>query len=671
LKLASKKKSASVGESEKREKLFPIFSPAASQNASDDDTFEPPIPPPPYAGLKNHGNICFANAVLQVLRHCPGLMESVVEIDSVIKDLCRTVANANPTETERDGQAPEETDLCNGDNEDHKSVTFQLKELFSQMKDLEEDYKENKENCEHLVQRRNQLILAAKPLNFMETFRRQNPMFEDNLQHDAQEFLCSLLVNLQETESEIKTKVEDTRKVNNRSPNDKNLWAGILSCDNKGQGCSSLEELFHGRLLHQTKCLTCEDAKRRFENFQDISVPVKKEPKVYDAKKAHTFSPTPKKGQDSQSLGWALSQFATVEHLSGDNKYFCENCLTHTEAEISMCFDKLPRILTIHLKRFTANSLSGFLTGSVSKITSNLQTPMELSLKDWCSNSSSIAEPTFHLFGIVMHSGMTSCSGHYQAYVKVPKFNMAGINHNKQSIHLDSTHVPCSEYGNEVPSNMESSHLGESESFSIDDNAKSVGFNNTFSSNDKFSQSNQISSPKSPTEKATTTCISGITRYFHKSKKHSTKVTKQENHDEEKRGDLQLSAKKGRHHNTSRFSFTETEISLNKIQSFQYHDVASGKSAIRTLHFQDSKRQPDQAAQGQNATDSSDVEISESGRNVQETQAFQWVHFDDAEVAILEEADVLTLLTSSESSFTSPYLLFYKLAELCTSKSTV
>ena len=46
------------------------------------------------------------------------------------------------------------------------------------MKDLEEDYKENKENCEHLVQRRNQLILAAKPLNFMETFRFV--VFSDN-----------------------------------------------------------------------------------------------------------------------------------------------------------------------------------------------------------------------------------------------------------------------------------------------------------------------------------------------------------------------------------------------------------------------------------------------------------------------------------------------------------
>ena len=179
-------------------------------------------------------------------------------------------------------------------------------------------------------------------------------MFEDNLQHDAQEFLCSLLVNLQDTEKEIKKKIEDVGKAGNGRNNAENI---TKPSTNGGNQCSSpFEDLFHGRLLHQTKCLTCEDAKKRFENFQDVSVPVQKEAKVYDSK---AFSPTPKKAQDTQSLSWALSQFARVEHLSGDNKYFCETCLTHTEAEISTSFDKLPRILTIHLKRFTANTLSG------------------------------------------------------------------------------------------------------------------------------------------------------------------------------------------------------------------------------------------------------------------------------------------------------------------------
>jgi len=39
------------------------------------------------------------------------------------------------------------------------------------MKDLEQDYSENKENCEHLIQRKNTLVLAAKPLDFMQKFR--------------------------------------------------------------------------------------------------------------------------------------------------------------------------------------------------------------------------------------------------------------------------------------------------------------------------------------------------------------------------------------------------------------------------------------------------------------------------------------------------------------------
>ena len=46
------------------------------------------------------------------------------------------------------------------------------------MKDLEKDYIENKENCGHLLQKRDCLLLAAKPLEFMETFRFVIQIFE-------------------------------------------------------------------------------------------------------------------------------------------------------------------------------------------------------------------------------------------------------------------------------------------------------------------------------------------------------------------------------------------------------------------------------------------------------------------------------------------------------------
>lgn len=102
LKLKSKKKASSASDPEKREKLYPIFSPPTAQNASDDETFEPPKPPPPYAGLRNHGNICYANAVVQVLRYCPGILKSVDELDSLVKDnnYCATEGKSFDTRTD-------------------------------------------------------------------------------------------------------------------------------------------------------------------------------------------------------------------------------------------------------------------------------------------------------------------------------------------------------------------------------------------------------------------------------------------------------------------------------------------------------------------------------------------------------------------------------------------
>ena len=273
-------------------------------------------------------------------------------------------------------------------------------------------------------------------------------------------------------------------------------------------------------------------------------------------------------------------------------------------------------------------------------------------MKEWCSNSCPLSNPTYHLFGIVMHSGMTSCSGHYQAYVKVPKHSQH-----------DDMQVLYSDNGDRVDINKASPKEHSSHSFSsLDD--KPVGCN-TFSRDNKPSDNNQLSSPQSSAEKVKTTCISGITKYFHRSKKHSKPETKTENIAEGSDKEKTHHSEKRRHYSTPTFTSTGTGKSVNKIHSFQYQGgTKSNRSAIRQLNFQENNGQLYQTKQCQGARASVAVtETSHPCSSISETQPFQWIHFDDAEVGILEESDVTTLLSSSESSFTSPYLLFYKLAE--------
>ncbi|KAM3840854.1 ubiquitin carboxyl-terminal hydrolase 1 [Vipera latastei] len=174
-----------------------------------------------------------------------------------------------------------------------------------------------------------------------------------------------------------------------------------------------VERLFQGQLVLRTRCLECECFTERREDFQDISVPVQKD-ELLKVEENSEISPEPK--TDVKTLKWAISQFASIERIVGEDKYFCENCLHYTEAERSLLFDKMPEVVTIHLKCFAASGLEFDSYGGLSKINTPLQTPLKLSLDDWSINP---ASEIYGLFAIVMHSGITISSGHYTASVKL------------------------------------------------------------------------------------------------------------------------------------------------------------------------------------------------------------------------------------------------------------
>ncbi|XP_035032785.2 ubiquitin carboxyl-terminal hydrolase 1 isoform X2 [Hippoglossus stenolepis] len=222
------------------------------------------------------------------------------------------------------------------------------------------------------------------------------------------------------TKNQIKVEQENGQS-DEQSPKEK-------SCDEKSpqnlaedetvkhqDGLDLLERLFQGQLVLRTRCLECESFTERREDFQDISVPVLDE-QPGSPDDLSEVSPDPK--PELRTLKWAIGQFASVERIVGEDKYFCETCLHYTEAERSLLFDKTPEVVTIHLKRFSANSLDMDPYAGLSKVNTPLQTPFTLSLEEWCTRPSTKGQQ-YQLFAVVMHSGVTISSGHYTAYVRM------------------------------------------------------------------------------------------------------------------------------------------------------------------------------------------------------------------------------------------------------------
>ncbi|XP_028406546.1 uncharacterized protein LOC114529018 [Dendronephthya gigantea] len=453
-------------------------------------------PPLPYTGLTNLGNTCYLNAVLQVLRFCPEFLTSLANLDEICAQNCAMDANVT---SEGDNLLGE--DLLPSSR---PSIIHSIHKLTSAMKKAEENYGKFGLEANEVKNRSGWTTLAVRPQDFVRDFSGLCPLFSGYQQHDAQEFLRSFLglvedecVGLVKGEQQGIVKVGTNLANNNDSkvrggckypstiingvikteelptmamttdistssqPNCDEGWndgliktnlytatpKSLANCKpTSSESVNLVKRLFEGTLLLQTCCLTCEGIRQRHENFQDISVPVQNKKKSSsDWEHGNSLSDSEDESDREINLSWAISKFASVERLNGDNKYFCDNCATLTEADISTYFEKLPRVLTIHLKRFqTSYGNQNLYTNSwVTKVTRSLHTPQQLSLKKWCSETCSEKDAVYRLFGVVMHNGMSSCSGHYLSYVNVDIFKKNADGRGKVNAEECSGAVQC------------------------------------------------------------------------------------------------------------------------------------------------------------------------------------------------------------------------------------
>ncbi|RDX64082.1 Ubiquitin carboxyl-terminal hydrolase 23, partial [Mucuna pruriens] len=152
---------------------------------------------------------------------------------------------------------------------------------------------------------------------------------------------------------------------------------------------SFVHKIFGGRLRSQVKCQQCSSCSNKFDPFLDLSLEIFK----------------------ADSLQKALANFTAAEWLDGgEREYHCQKCKQKVRALKQLTIHKAPYVLTIHLKRFHAHDPG-------QKIKKKVQFGCALDLKPFVSGSYD-GDVKYSLYGVLVHSGSSTHSGHYYCYVR-------------------------------------------------------------------------------------------------------------------------------------------------------------------------------------------------------------------------------------------------------------
>ncbi|XP_034843708.1 ubiquitin carboxyl-terminal hydrolase 44 [Mirounga angustirostris] len=386
------------------------------KKASDSSGKRSLIVTPGVTGLRNLGNTCYMNSVLQVLSHLLIFRQCFLKLDlnrwlavtasdktrSPYKHLpiTDTVYQMNECQEKDTGSAPSRhpslsLGLSGGASKSRKMELIQPREPSSQYISL----------C-HELHTLFQVMWSGKwalvsPFGMLHSVWRLIPAFRGYAQQDAQEFLCELLDKIQHELETTGTRLPALIPTSQRK-----LIKQVLNVVNN---------IFHGQLLSQVTCLACDNKSNTIEPFWDLSLEF---PERYQCS-----------GKDTASqpclVTEMLAKFTETEALEG-KIYVCDHCnskrrrfssksVVLTEAQKQLMICHLPQVLRLHLKRFRWSGRN-----NREKIGVHVGFEEILNMEPYCCRESlkSLRPECFiyDLSAVVMHHGKGFGSGHYTAY---------------------------------------------------------------------------------------------------------------------------------------------------------------------------------------------------------------------------------------------------------------
>ncbi|NXG54148.1 UBP2 hydrolase, partial [Hemiprocne comata] len=258
---------------------------------------------------------------------------------------------------------------------------------------------------------------SVSPSEFKTQIQRYAPRFVGYNQQDAQEFLRFLLDGLHSEVNRVLVRPRASTDTLDHLPDDeksRQMWRRYQERED-----SRISDLFVGQLKSSLTCSECGYCSTAFDPFWDLSLPI------------------PKKGYGEVTLMDCLRLFTKEDVLDGDEKPTCCRCKARTRCTKKFSIQKFPKILVLHLKRFSEARIR------TSKLTTFVNFQLkDLDLREFASQSCNHA--VYNLYAVSNHSG-TTMGGHYTAYCKSPISSEWHSFNDSRVTPMSSSHVRSSD----------------------------------------------------------------------------------------------------------------------------------------------------------------------------------------------------------------------------------